>query len=122
MMRDLATTHANSGVTFNAYAPGAATRTYYEYMAQLPPDKAAELQAQSGAPGPGFIAPMVTWLCTEAAAQVTGEVFTVTGGTIARWTRFADAASLVKADADGAGLWTLDELDEHVPQHLLPRP
>ncbi len=35
MMRDLASTHLGSGVTFNCYAPGAATRTYEMYMEQI---------------------------------------------------------------------------------------
>ena len=80
----------------------------------------AQLSAEQRPPGPQFVAPMVTWLCTDAAAQVTGEIFGLTGGRINRWSRLEDVASLVKADAAGPALWTLDELDALVPQHVLP--
>ncbi|MBB2943329.1 NAD(P)-dependent dehydrogenase (short-subunit alcohol dehydrogenase family) [Actinoplanes lutulentus] len=124
MMRDLANTHATSGVTFNAYAPGAATRTYDLYKEQVEAGLLAsgipeEELASHLLPGPEFVAPMITWLCTDAAAGVTGEVFSLNGGKINRWTRFEDSASLFKADGGGQGLWTLNELDKVVPQHLL---
>ncbi len=126
MMRDLASTHAGSGVTFNAYAPGAATRTYDHYMAQhraglIAAGMTQEQLDQQRQAGPEFISPMVTWLCTEAGAQVTGEVFGLSGGNISRWNRLEDAASLVKSNAGGSALWTLEELDSLVPRHLIPR-
>ncbi len=125
MLRDLANTHGKSGVTFNGYAPGAATRTFDQYMAKVKAGQIAtsispdELEKHR-LPGPEFIAPMVTWLCTETAAKVTGEVFGLSGGNISRWNRLEDVASLVKADVGGSALWTLDELDKLVPKHLLP--
>ena len=123
MSRDLANTHGNSGVTFNCFAPGAATRTFDYYLAlaeggHLGTSVSPEEMAKNRLPGPEFIAPMVTWLCTEAAAQVTGEVFSLSGGNISRWNRLEDVASLVKADVGGSALWTLDELDKLVPRHL----
>ncbi len=126
MMRDLAFMHGGSGVTFNAYAPGAATRTYHEVAAQIAAGQrvggmTAEMLAKHRLPGPEFVAPMVSWLCTAAADAVTGEVFGLSGGRINRWTRLEDAASLAKSEAAGPALWSLDELDTLVPEHLFPR-
>ena len=123
-MRDLATTHRGSGVTFNCYAPGAATRTYERFMQQieagLVAGKTPELIASLPRPaGPEFVAPMITWLCSDAGAGVTGEVFSLSGGTLCQWTSLQDSVRLVKANADGPGLWTLDELDKLLPEHLV---
>lgn len=124
MMRDLAHSHAARGVTFNCYAPGAATRTYDLYKDQIEAGLMAtglsrEEVAARRLPGPEFVAPMITWLCTDAAAKVTGEVFGVSGGRINRWSRLEDDATIMKASGEGHGLWTLDELDKLVPQHLM---
>lgn len=125
LMHDLANAHVDSGVTFNCYAPGAATRTFDAYKADAEKAMAAkgmskEEIAKNMLPGPEFIAPMVTWLCTEAAADVSGEVFGISGGNVSRWTTYQDAASIVKVGADGPGLWTLAELDKAVPNSLVP--
>lgn len=123
MAHDLANTHRDSGVTFNCYAPGAATRTFDLYKGEM--DEA--LRAQ-GVPEDEFgsfylppadrIAPMVTWLCTDAAAGVSGQVFSLKGTEVTRWTHEADGPSLVKED-DPRGIWSLDELDAAVPGALL---
>jgi NAD(P)-dependent dehydrogenase (short-subunit alcohol dehydrogenase family) len=124
MMRDLASEHDGSGVTFNCYAPGAATRAYDLYKDQveqglldsgIPKEELAAYQL----PGPEFIAPLLTWLCTDAGGQATGEVFSVSGGTITRWSKLEDQGTLVKAGANGPELWNLEELDRLVPKHLI---
>ncbi len=125
MMRDLATTHFGSGVTFNCYAPGAATRTYEMYMAQIDSGlingKDRELLLALPRPaGPEHVAPMITWLCCDDGVAVTGEVFSLSGGAICQWTRAQDGMRLVKADAGGPGLWTLEELSEQLPKCLVP--
>lgn len=125
MMRDLAATHFASGVTFNCYAPSAATRTYELYMEQLEAGLLTgkdreQLLALPRLAGPEHIAPMLTWLCSDAGAAVTGEVFSLAGGSICQWTRAQDGVRLVKADAGGPGLWTLDELSAQLPKHLVP--
>ena len=124
LMRDLANQHGGSGVTFNAYAPGAATRTYDLYKDQieqgLRAQGIAELElAKYHLPGPELIAAPISWLCTDAAASISGEVFNMSGGTLTRWTRTEDAEALVKGDGKSEG-WTLDELDERGVTELLP--
>jgi len=125
LMHDLAYAHADSGVTFNCYAPGAATRTFDVYKDQAEKDMAAKGMSKeeiekSRLPGPEFVAPMVTWLCSDAGDGVTGEVFGLSGGKISRWTTYQDAATIVKSSAEGPGLWTLDELNLIVPKSLVP--
>ncbi|WP_072807289.1 SDR family NAD(P)-dependent oxidoreductase [Rhodococcoides yunnanense] len=120
---DLATQYADSGVTFNCYAPGAATRTFDLYKGEM--DEA--LRAQ-GVPEDDFgsfylppadrIAPMIAWLCSDAAESVNGQVFSVKGTEITRWTREGDGPSVVK-EGDERGIWTLDELDTIVPSRIL---
>ncbi len=123
MAHDLGHQYRDSGVTFNCYAPGAATRTFDLYKTQMdeqlkaqgiPEDKWADFYL----PPADRIAPMVTWLCTDAGAGVTGEVFNVAGGKVDRWSHLPQVASLVKED-DPRGLWTLEELDELVPSRLM---
>ena len=125
MMRDLAMTHLGSGVTFNCYAPSAATRTYEMYMEQIEAGLITgkdreQLLALPRLAGPEHVAPMITWLCCDAAAAVTGEVFSLGGGSICQWTRAQDGVRLIKAGAGGPGLWTLDELTEQLPKSLVP--
>ncbi len=120
--RDLALQHKDAGVTFNCYAPAAHTRTFDLYKEHMDAALAAagipeEDWVQHYLPPADRIAPMVVWLCTDAGAAVTGEVFSIKGGQVDRWSHFADAATLVK-EGDEKGLWTLDELDVQVPAVL----
>ena len=124
LARDLATTHRGSGVTFNCYAPGAATRLFEVYRSQIDDGLRAsgvppEQWAQFYLPPPECVAPIVVWLCTDAAAGVSGEVFGTAGGTLGRWSHYEIQASMVKAGADPNPVWSLDELDAHVPARLV---
>ena len=124
MARDLANQHRGSGVTINCYAPGAATRTFDVYKTQVdeglrkagvPPEQFADFYL----PPAECVAPMVVWLCTDAAEHVTGEVFNVAGNAVVRWSHLENREKLFK-DGPRTGLFTLDELDEQVPSTLLP--
>ncbi len=125
LAHDLGTQHRDSGVTFNCYAPGAATRTFDLYKTHV--DAALRAQgipedqwAEHYLPPADRVAPMVVWLCTDAGAQVNGEVFNVSGGKIERWSHLPRVASLVK-EGDERGLWSLDELDELVTPRLMAK-
>lgn len=122
MAHDLANQYRGSGVTFNCYAPAAATRTFELYKTEM--DKALRAQGVPEDEFEGFylppadrIAPMISWLCSDAAGGVTGEVFSLKGSEVTRWTHQADGPSIVKV-GDERGLWTLDELDALLPHNL----
>ena len=122
MIRDLATQHRDSGVTFNCYAPGAATRLFEMYKSQIDEGLRAsgipeEEWSRHYLPPAEHVAPMVVWLCSEAAASVNGEVFNVSGSTVNRWTSIEIQRSLVKGASKDP--WTLDELDASVPTGLM---
>ena len=123
MSHDMANQYRGSGVTFNCYAPGAATRTFDLYKTQM--DDALRAQGVPEDEFEGFylppadrVAPMITWLCTEAANDVTGEVFSLKGTEVTRWTHEADGPSIVK-EGDERGLWSLDELDALIPARIM---
>jgi hypothetical protein len=63
---------------------------------------------------PAKISPMVVWLCSDAARNVNGRTFHVTGDLIAR---FAD--SQYERQMVHEGGWTLDALDELAPTELV---
>jgi NAD(P)-dependent dehydrogenase (short-subunit alcohol dehydrogenase family) len=126
------------GVTCNAIAPGASTR-----MTMTVPDTARQARARAGIGGAGgavaaaptadirrpqlepmrdpeYVAPMVVWLCTDAAWNVNGKVFNVSGGTISLSSEEVPLRQLNKQ-----GMWTIDELATLVPTALmrdLPNP
>lgn len=119
MCHDLAHTYGGTGLTFNCYAPAAGTRTFDLYKDEMedalraqgvPEDQFGQFQL----PPADLIAPMLSWLCTDAAADVTGQVFGVKGSEVTRWTDIADGSSILK-DGDLRALWTLGELDAAVP-------
>jgi NAD(P)-dependent dehydrogenase (short-subunit alcohol dehydrogenase family) len=68
---------ARYGVTVNAVAPVALTRMTEGLGPAPESDEAREARA------PHWIAPIVTWLCSEEAAGVTGRVFEASGQTLA---------------------------------------
>jgi NAD(P)-dependent dehydrogenase (short-subunit alcohol dehydrogenase family) len=63
---------------------------------------------------PAKISPVVVWLCSDAARNVNGRTFHVTGDFVAR---FAD--SHYERQMDRPGGWTLDALDERAPAELV---
>ncbi|MBI4333473.1 MAG: SDR family oxidoreductase [Chloroflexi bacterium] len=115
--RAMAIALGGRGITCNAIRPTAATR-----MTQQP-DLEHELRRQiieAGleAPAPpggetpdaGDVAPLVVWLCTDAAAGVNGCDFRVVGGHIGLYSKPTEIKSI-----DREGCWTLEELDGLMP-------
>jgi len=113
------------GVTCNAIAPGASTRMTMseEVLAarQIRSSKGVTggggAQSPVGAPAlrdPDDIAPIVVYLATDAAANINGQTFGSSGGTISLYHNPEPMKSIHKD-----GRWTLDELDSIMPGTLL---
>ena len=88
------------GVTVNAIAPRARTRMTEGTFGEL---KADEQGFDAWAPE--NVTPVVTWLATDEAADVNGQIFIVFGGQVHVMQGFAVAGSLKKADG-----WSVKEL------------
>ncbi|MBL7166300.1 MAG: SDR family oxidoreductase [Dehalococcoidales bacterium] len=113
------------GVTCNAIAPGASTRmTMSEEVLAARQIRASKgvtggggAQSPVGAPAlrdPDDIAPIVVYLATDAAANINGQTFGSSGGTISLYHNPEPMKSIHKD-----GRWTLDELDSIMPGTLL---
>jgi NAD(P)-dependent dehydrogenase (short-subunit alcohol dehydrogenase family) len=107
---------ARYGVTVNAIAPGARTR-----MTESLPGVASAPEPEPGAfdpRAPENVAPLVTWLASAEARDVTGRVFLVSGGRIAvarAWERGPSAerdARWNPADLGGVVAGLLEQADE----------
>ena len=112
------------GVTCNAIRPGAGTRlTLSPEMEEArrrriervaAGQEAARSAAAGGPADPDDIAPFVAWLCTDAAADVNGYDFAVSGGHVGLYSQPTEIKII-----DKEGRWTLDELDRIVPSSLV---
>ena len=90
------------GVTVNAIAPRARTRMTESVLGALTPEEGAFDEWH-----PGNVAPVVAWLASDAAADITGQVVVVTADKIhlmEGWHRVGRAAN------DGRR-WTVADLD-----------
>jgi NAD(P)-dependent dehydrogenase (short-subunit alcohol dehydrogenase family) len=116
--------YAGTGVTANCLAPGAATRLH-----NLSREHFQELHATGQisdemwenydtTPPPEYVAPIVTWLCTDAGGAVTGQVFHAAGGEIALWSQYRNERTIFRGDHRSNPPWTIDELNSAVPKHL----
>jgi NAD(P)-dependent dehydrogenase (short-subunit alcohol dehydrogenase family) len=100
LMRSAAVGLQRYGVTANAIAPVANTR-----MAANVPGGTAETGE------PEDVAPMVVYLLSDAARDITGQTYTVVGGKVALWSQPREFRELVKD-----GRWTPEELAAQLPE------
>lgn len=108
--RVLALELAKHGCTVNTISPAALTRMTIPLRERRGEVVSAQDLIDSG---PQQIAPVVTWLASEAAGHVTGEIFHVAHGLVGIMQQPAIIASFQHERA-----WTLDELDEYMPKLL----
>jgi NAD(P)-dependent dehydrogenase (short-subunit alcohol dehydrogenase family) len=128
MTRAIAYEHAAAGVTANCLSPGGATRLHAvtrPMFEQLRADDLiteAEWDSYVNTPPPEYVAPIVAWLCTDAADGVTGQVFHAAGGAVGTWNRYHVERTIYRGDHRTNPPWSLEELDVHVPKALLSDP
>jgi NAD(P)-dependent dehydrogenase (short-subunit alcohol dehydrogenase family) len=99
LMHVLAIEGASKGITANAIAPIAGTRMTQELLGPMA-DKF----------DPAFVSPVVAYLCSEAC-EVSGEIFSVAGGSVSRmfvgvtpgWFKHPDEGTL-----------TIEDVEEHL--------
>jgi NAD(P)-dependent dehydrogenase (short-subunit alcohol dehydrogenase family) len=102
LMRSAALGLQKYGVNANAVAPVASTRM----QANVPGGT-----AETGEPED--IAPMVVYLLSDAAREITGQTYTVVGGRIALWSQPREIKEISKD-----GRWTPEELAERIPAEV----
>ena len=99
LMRSAALGLSRYNINANAIAPVASTRM----QANVPGGT-----AETG--DPEDVAPMVVYLLSDAAREITGQTYTVVGGRIALWSQPRETKEIVKD-----GRWTPQELAERIP-------
>jgi len=125
MTKAIAHEHRGTGVTANCLAPGAATRLHalnranFERMRETGVITEDDWQSYLNTPPPEYVAPIVTWLCTDAASGVTGEVFHAVGGIVGVWSPYREERVIFRGHHSQNPPWTLAELDQLVPTTLL---
>jgi NAD(P)-dependent dehydrogenase (short-subunit alcohol dehydrogenase family) len=114
MTRSLARDMAEWGVTANAIRPLAAWRGTKETDRQSATNQQARANAQLAASFPEDIAPLVVFLGSEAAGEITGRIFEVWHGHVGIFTEPPSVQDIILKE----GTWTVEELAKMVPQKL----
>jgi NAD(P)-dependent dehydrogenase (short-subunit alcohol dehydrogenase family) len=97
------------GVTVNALLPGAITNLF--------PHPTKTGFGEKKREGPEFVAPMVVYLCTDAAKNITGQFLYAAGGEIRLYDRPLQAPGY-HVFVRKIGKWTVDEIAEVLPSML----
>ena len=121
LSRTLARDMGGYGVRSNALRPRAGTRLVISDEMREAAQKGGAagmagfqaLEAFGKANNPDAIGPFVTWLCTDAASNVNGRDFMVSGPLIGLYS-LPEITS--KATAEAGHIWTVDELDQKMPE------
>ena len=113
------------GVTCNAFCPGAKTRLssgqWYEEHIRALHSRGLLTEAQKNyslnPPDPELVPPLVLYLATDEAANITGQVFTVAGGHVGLFPEPKEV-SLIYKNYKKYGPWTIDEIAKLLPSKL----
>ena len=112
--RVLALELAKYACTVNTISPGALTRMTIP-LRENRGESVEQEDLEAG--GPQHIAPIVAWLASEASAGVTSEIFHTARGGVA----IMQQPLVIKQFKKTSGVWSLDELDQVVPQLVAAR-
>ncbi len=117
------------GITCNAFSPFAKTRASYDLdlYAQVVseadnpfvmrgPQPMPEFDMLKMTPGPEYAAPFICYLASDAAADISGSVFSVGGNGIGLYSESEIVRNITKF---GEGPWTMEELMQQAPRGLL---
>ena len=100
---------AKYGCTSNTISPGALTRMTIP-LRENRGENVGDSDIESG--GPQHIAPICAWLASGASAGITSEIFHTGRGGVA----IMQQPKIIKQFKKPDGLWTMEELDQIVPQ------
>jgi len=105
--RSLSMEMAKYKCTVNTISPGAATRLTIDLM------KAAgrEVDENDWKQGPQQIAPVITWLCSEEANEVTNQIFHISQGNVG----IMQQPAVIKAYKSD-DIWSLEKLNNVMPE------
>lgn len=125
LTRSLAADYGPYGITVNGYNPEALTamgeshdanayEAFLTYLEHRGLRTAADSAYNRGTGGPDAIAPWITYLCTDAADYLNGQVFAVESRRIGMLAMMDEERALFR-DHGISGLWSIDELTEMAP-------
>ena len=105
--RSLSLEMAKYKCTVNTISPGAATRLTIDLM------KAAgrEVNPDDWSQGPQQIAPIIAWVCSDEANEITNQIFHVSSGTVGIMQQPAVIKSFVNDE-----LWSMEKLNQVMPE------
>ena len=105
--RSLALEVAKYKCTVNTISPGAATRLTIDLIEAA----GRKYDENDWTQGPEQIAPVVAWLCTDAAKEVTSQIIHSQGGILG----IMQQPAIIKSFTTD-NLWSLDQLDSLIPE------
>lgn len=98
------------GITVNCILPSATTQLFPGKKRPLGDNMPLPLTAD-----PDFVAPIVVYLATDKACNITGQFIYAAGGDIAIYAKPLELLTPVTRLIRKVGKWTLDELDQLIP-------
>ncbi len=109
--RVLALELAKYGCTVNTISPAALTRMTIP-LRERRGEKVEAKELEAG--GPQHVAPVVAWLATDEAANVSNQIIHSARGMLG----IMQQPAIIKAYRKKSGTWTLDDVDRYMPKLL----
>jgi len=102
---------AKYGCTVNTISPGALTRMTIP-LRENRGESVDEKEMAAG--GPQHIAPVVAWLASDEASGVSSQILHISHGLLG----IMQQPAIIKSFRKNSAVWTLEELDQYVPELL----